>query len=475
MGKKVVAITSCITGIAHTYMAAEALKKAAAERDVQIHVETQGASGTENALTEEQIREADAIVFACDKTIDESRFAGRKVLAATADEGIRKPGELIDDALAGRGVRYAKASGETVAASSQEPSAIDGGAKSAGKRVFKHVMNGVSHMIPTVVAGGILMALSFVFGVNAYEQEGSVPWALYQMGSIGLGLMTPVLAAFIADSIADRPGFIPGLIGGMIASNIGSGFIGGIFAGLIAGYVTSGFNKLIKLPKELNGLKPILILPILGTAVVGFVMYYLIGYPIEMLTDAINGVLKSVSGGSAILLGVIVALLQFDLGGALSHVQYAFVVGALGSGITAPMAAVMVSGMTPPIGLAISTLVCPKLWSQEERDAGKACLLMGFSFITEGCIPFAAAYPLQIIPSAVIGNIVGCTTSLLLNVGISAPHGGLFLLLIPGVISNIPGWLLALALGSAVTALMITLSMARLRKQQEAEKAGAAA
>lgn len=467
MSKKIVAITSCVTGIAHTYMAAEAMKKYAAEKGYEIHVETQGATGVENALEPDDIASADAIVFAVDKAIDESRFAGRNVLEVTADAALKLPDTTIEDALAGKGVKRVESAAD-MSTDQPAPAAAANGAKG----VFQHVMDGVSHMIPVVVAGGILTALSFCFGLDVANQNGTIGWALNAMGGIGLGLMIPVFSAFIASSVADRPGFVPGIIGGMIAANIGAGFIGGIVSGLLAGYITFYLNKWIKLPVTLNGLKPILILPILSTAAVGLIMYFVVGQPVAWLTAALNDLLTNSVNSAPLLLSLIFSLMYLDLGGAMSHVLYAFAVGLLGEGITAPMAAAMLVGMVPPIGLALATIVRGKLWSEDERAAGKACLLLGLSFITEGCIPFAASYPLEIILSTFVGNFVGASICLVSGVTLNAPHGGLFLLLIPGVINNPIAWVLSIAVGSIVSCVLIIVLMS-IRRKREAKKSAA--
>ena len=310
MSKKVVAVTSCITGVAHTYMCATALESAAAELGYEIHVEKQGAAGVEDALTAEQIAEADAVVFATDKAVDnEGRFAGKDVVKIACDEGIKNARGAIEHAMAKNGT--VRIGGEEPAATA--PSA-PGKAASGASAVFRHVMSGVSHMLPIVVAGGILTALRYAFGsvvgdagiTWAFETEGSLAFYISQIGATyGLGMMIPVLAAFIADSVADRPGFVPGLIGGLIAVEIKSGFIGGIVAGLLAGYLTYYLNKGIKLPPAFNGLKPILILPLLSTAIVGLVMYYIVGAPVAMLTAAITDFLSGLSGAGNIALGIV--------------------------------------------------------------------------------------------------------------------------------------------------------------------------
>ncbi|QOY60880.1 PTS fructose transporter subunit IIC [Thermophilibacter immobilis] len=461
MSKKVVAITSCITGIAHTYMCAKALEDAAGELGYEIHVEKQGASGTEDELTFEQIAQADAVVFACDKAVDESRFAGKDVLKVTCDAGIKDPRGAIERAMARKGTERISAGDVTARRFSDEGRS---NAASGAATIFKHVMNGVSHMLPIVVAGGILTALRYAFGstitdgniVWAFEAEGSLPYYISQIGATyGLGMMIAVLSAFIADSIADRPGFVPGLIGGLIAGSIQAGFIGGILAGLLAGYVTLYLNKWIQLPPAFAGLKPILILPLLSTLVVGLVMYYVVGTPVALLTAAITSLLSSLNGAGNVVLGIMCGLLYFDLGGAVSKVLYAFAIGMLDTGVYGPMAAVMLCGMVPPIGMALATLIKRDLWNDDERDSGKAAALLGCSYITEGAIPFATSYPLQVLPGCMIGGAVAAVMSLLMGIECTAPHGGMFLLLIPNVINNIGGFLLCLAVGSIVCALIV--------------------
>lgn len=454
--KKIVAITSCPTGIAHTYMAAEALQTVAKEMGYEMKVETQGQSGAENVLTMTEINEADAIILAVDKGIDESRFVGRKALVVGVGKAIKETTTVIEDALNDKGTKLIQG----------DASSIKTEDSSEGiKGIYKHIMNGVSYMLPLVVAGGVLTALSFAFGIYAFQEEGSLAWALYQMGgAIGLGLMVPVLSAFIAHSIADRPGFAPGLIGGMIASNIGSGFLGGMLSGFIAGYTVLLLNKYIKLPKSFQGLKPVLILPIFSTLIVGLLMYFVIGTPIQMLTGAITDLLSSLTGASVIILGIVFGLLYIDLGGPLSKVLYAFAIGMVAEGVYAPMAAVMVCGMIPPVGIALATFIKPKLWTEEEREAGKAALLLGFSYITEGAIPFATSHPLVILPSTVVGGMVGASISLIMQVGTQAPHGGLFLAFIPNAVTNIAGFLIAIVVGSIVTAIMIIILKNRKEK-----------
>lgn len=447
---KIVAITSCPTGIAHTYMAAENLEVKAKELGHEIKVETQGAVGAENILTQNDINNADLIIFAIDKKIDESRFNGRTVLEVDANKAIKNPENVINNAINKVGTR--------VVGINQEKSSDDLMGAVELKGIYKHIMSGVSYMLPLVVAGGILIALSFAFGIYAFQEEGTLPWALYQIGGeSAFVLMVPILAGFISHSIADKSGFAPGVVGGFIANTIGAGFLGGILAGLISGYLVLFLNKTIKLPKTLQGLKPILIIPILSCLIIGLLMYYVIGTPIQMATASLTVFLNSLSGAGIVVLGIIFGLFYIDLGGPLSKVVYTFGVGALAEGVYGPMGAAMVCGMVPPLGIALSTFIRPKLWSKSEREAGKAAFFLGLSFITEGSIPFAAANPFVVLPACMAGSAVGSIVSLLLNVEIKAPHGGFFLALIPNAISNLPGFFIALAAGALTTCVVLTV------------------
>lgn len=446
MAKKIVAVTACTTGIAHTYMAAEKLEQVGTQLGYDIKVETQGASGQENPLADSDIKDADAIILAVDKNIDMSRFAGKDVLIVAASKAIKNPESLFEQALNKVGTTRIKSSEE----SSDE--LINVGSFSG---VYKHIMSGVSYMIPVVVAGGILLALSFAFGIYAAEEVNSLPWVLNQIGSSALGLMVPVLSAFIGHSIANKQGFAPAIVGGIIANSIGAGFLGGILSGLIAGYLVVLLNKGIKVPKSLAGLKTILIIPVLSTLIVGLLLYYVIGTPIQLLMAAVTNFLSSMSGAGVIILGLFFGLLYFDLGGPCSKVIYTFGVGALSEQLYGPMAAAMVCGMVPPIGIAISTFVQKNLWTKAERETGKAALVLGLSFITEGAIPFAASDPITVLPACMIGSAVGSIVSFLLNVEIRAPHGGFFLTLIPNAISNLFGFFIALLAGSIATAVVL--------------------
>ncbi len=456
MAKKIVAVTACTTGIAHTYMAAEKMEQTAEKLGYQIKVETQGASGQENPLTEQEIREADAIILAVDKNIDMSRFAGKDVLIVAASKAIKEPETVFTNALNKNGTTRVKGSDDS--------DELINVASFSG--IYKHIMGGVSYMIPVVVAGGILLALSFAFGIYANEEVGSLPWVLHQIGAgSALAMMVPVLSGFIGHSIANKSGFAPALVGGIIASSIGAGFLGGILSGLIAGYLVLYLNKMIKLPKSLQGLKTILVIPVLSTLIVGLLLYYVIGTPIQLLMTAITNFLSSMNGASVVILGILFGLFYFDLGGPCSKVIYTFGVGALSEQVYGPMAAAMVCGMIPPIGIAISTFVQKKLWTKAERETGKAALVLGLSFITEGAIPFAASDPFSVLPACMAGSAVGSIVSFLLKVEIRAPHGGFFLTVIPNAITNLPGFFLALLAGSITTAVVLgALKTIRMKK-----------
>lgn len=453
--KKILAVTACPTGIAHTYMAAEALIKAAKEKNIDLKVETRGAVGVENALTPQEIADAHAIIVAADTDVDEGRFAGKPVVKASVGEAIKNPGRLLDEALNKKAAASAYVA--QVEQIKEERSKQRTGA-------YKHLMNGVSYMIPLVVAGGLLIALSFVFGIKAFEQKGTLAAALMDIGGgSAFALMVPVLAGFIAFSIAEKPGLAPGLVGGMLASKIGAGFLGGIAAGFLAGYVAKWLKDNIKLPKNLEGLKPVLIIPLFATLIVGLLMIYVIGTPIKTIMDAMTAWLKSLSAGNAVLLGLILgAMMAFDMGGPVNKAAYTFAVGLLGSDVYGPMAAVMAAGMTPPLGLWLATLLAPHKYTEEEREAGKAAAVLGISFITEGAIPFAAADPLKVIPSIMIGSAVTGALSMAFGCTLRAPHGGIFVLPIPNAVGNLPMYALAIVIGTVVTALLVNL----LKKQK---------
>ncbi|MCI1966903.1 MAG: fructose-specific PTS transporter subunit EIIC [Oscillospiraceae bacterium] len=467
--KKLLAVTACPTGIAHTYMAAEALQQAAKKKDVSIKVETRGSVGVENRLTEEEIAEAHAIIIAADMDADEERFKGKPVVRVGAGEAIKAADQLIDRALA------MKAS-ETAATQSKPSDYVENVQKlkserSAGRTgPYKHLMSGVSFMIPIVVAGGLIIACSFLFGIYAFQQEGTLAWGLKKIGDSAMGLMVTVLSGYIAYSIADRPGLAPGLIGGALSSALGAGFLGGIFSGFLAGYLAKLLKDKLHLPKSLESLKPILIIPFVTTLVVGLMMVFVIGTPFSMLMNALVDWLKNMGTANAILLGVIMgAMMATDMGGPINKAAYTVGTALIASSIYAPMAAVMAAGMTPPIGLAIATFASKKKFNREEKEAGKAALVLGLSFITEGAIPFAAADPIRVIPSCMVGSAIAGGLAEAFGCLLRAPHGGLFVMLIPNAVSNVFLYLVAIAIGAVVTALMV-LALKKDKTQEQLTK-----
>ena len=463
MSKRIVAITACPTGVAHTFMAAEALEEVAKKRGYWIKVETRGSVGAKNALTAEEIAQADVVVIAADIELDLSRFAGKKLYKTSTGAALKKTAQEMDNALATQNVYQGSGSSGASAAKS-------GKAELPG--VYKHLMTGVSHMLPIVVAGGLLIALSFVFGIEAFKEEGSMAAALMKIGGASaFALMVPVMAGFIAYSIADRPGLAPGLIGGMLASSIGAGFLGGIAAGFIAGYTAKAIADNVKLPQTMEALKPILIIPFLASLITGLVMIYVVGTPIASIMKGLTDFLAGMSGANAILLGVILgAMMCFDLGGPVNKVAYVFGTGLLASNPNVPslpMAAVMAAGMVPAIGMGIATFVARNKFIDSEREAGKASFVLGLCFISEGAIPFAARDPMRVIPSTMAGGALAGALSMLFGCGLMAPHGGLFVLLIPGAISNALMYIVAIAAGSALTGLMYAM----LKPAQETQTA----
>jgi fructose PTS system EIIBC or EIIC component len=447
--KFIVAVTACPTGIAHTYMAADSLKAKAAEMGVDIKVETNGSGGAKNILTASDIKNAEAVIIAADTKVDMDRFAGKPVIEVPVAEGIRKPKDLIEKALKKDAPLY-QASGKPAADKKESRGGI-----------YKHLMNGVSNMLPFVVGGGILIAISFMFGYNAFNPEDPsyhpIAKALMDIGggSGAFGLLVPVLAGFIALSIADRPGFAPGMVGGLLAASGGAGFLGGLIAGFLAGYLVLGLKKAFSgLPSSLEGIKTILLYPLFGVALTGFLMLFLVNKPVGVLNQAITDWLSGLGTGNAVMLGIVLGLMMsFDMGGPVNKAAYVFGTGLLASGVYEPMAAIMAAGMVPPLGIALATTIFKNKFSKSDQNAGKACYVMGLSFITEGAIPFAAADPLRVIPSVMAGSAVAGGLSMMFNIGLRAPHGGLFVVpLVEG------GWLLYLAailIGAAVTAVLL--------------------
>lgn len=460
----IVAVTSCPTGIAHTFMAAEGVEKGAKALGHNVKVETQGSVGAQNKLTAQDVQEADVVIIAADTKVDMSRFGGKLVYETSSKAAIHDGEAVVKKALA-----------EATIYGSYTDSVAEARAERRASRTgpYKHLMTGVSYMIPFVVAGGLMIAFAFAFGgIYAYEAENSFAWALFQIGApSAFALMVPILAGFIAYSIADRPGLAPGMIGGMLASSMGSGFLGGIIAGFIAGYSVDWLNKNIKLPNTLAGLKPVLILPLLGSAIVGLLMIYVIGTPVKAILDALTAWLSGLQQGSALVLGLILgAMMAFDMGGPVNKAAYTFAVGLLDSEIYAPMAAVMAAGMTPPLGLALASALFKERFSPDEQEAGKAAAVLGISFITEGAIPFAARDPLRVIPSIMIGSAVTGALSMMFGSQLRVPHGGIFVLPIPNAVSGLLLYIVAILIGT-----LVTTGVLYLLKQPIAETEGVTA
>jgi len=457
--KKIVAVTACPTGIAHTFMAAEALEEAAKTKEVDIKVETRGAEGVDNELTTEDIENADAVIVAADTKVEMTRFQGTAVLSVAVGDAIDDAEGLIDEALA-KAETYDPSEEDLVNKVKDHKS--ERGSNRTG--AYKHLMNGVSRMIPFVVAGGLAIALAFVFGIKAFDPSHPsyhpIAEALAQLKGAGFTLMVPVLAGFIASSIADRPGLAPGMIGGFLANKVGAGFLGGIVAGFLAGYVTKWLKNTIKLPKTMKGLKPVLILPLLSTLIVGLLMIFVIGQPIGAVMSGLKGWLEGLTGTNRVLLGAIIgAMMAFDMGGPVNKAAYTFGAGLLASeASTGPiiMAAVMAAGMTPPLGLALATFMAPDKFDAQQKEAGKAAAALGISFVTEGAIPFAAADPIRVIPSIMTGSAVAGALSMLFKATLQAPHGGIFVLAIPGAVGNLLMYGVSIIIGTIVTAALVS-------------------
>ncbi|MCX8997360.1 fructose-specific PTS transporter subunit EIIC [Rhizobiaceae bacterium BDR2-2] len=445
---KIVAVTSCPTGIAHTFMAAEGLQGGAKVLGHAIRVETQGSVGAQDGLTPAEIAEADLVVIAADKQVDLARFAGKRVFLSPTKPAITDGAGLIRRALAEARVQ------DAAAGAASEADGASSGADKAG--VYRHLMTGVSFMLPFVVAGGLLIAIAFALGgIYVYEDqyEGTLGWTLFQIGSKGaFALMVPALGGYIAYSIADRPGIAPGMVGGLIATSIEAGFLGGIAAGFIAGYTVLALTRTIRLPKNLAGLMPVLILPLLATAVTGLLMYYVVGTPTARLLAAMTAWLQGMQGSSAAILGLILGgMMAVDMGGPVNKAAYAFGTALISSGVTQPMAAIMCAGMTPPLALALACRLFPTRFTADEREAGNAAFVLGLAFVTEGAIPFAARDPLRVIPSLIAGSAVAGAICMALAVELRVPHGGIFVLPIPNAVSNLTGFVIALVVGTLVS------------------------
>ncbi|MEF8747580.1 MAG: PTS fructose-like transporter subunit IIB [Candidatus Accumulibacter propinquus] len=447
--RKIVAITACPTGIAHTFMAAEALKKAAARHGYTIKVETQGSVGARNTLSAEEIAAADVVIIGADTHVDTSRFAGKRVHETSVGRALKETDRVLQEAFAlpaPSGAALQRAAELTEARTPEKPAGA-----------YKHLLTGVSYMLPIVVAGGLVIALSFVFGIEAFKEKGSLAASLMDIGGgAAFALMIPVLAGFIAFSIADRPGLAPGLVGGMLASQLQAGFLGGIVAGFIAGYVARYLRDHIHLPVHFEGLKPVLLIPLLATLVVGLLMIYVVGSPARAIMEGLTRFLQGLSGTNAVLLGLLLGgMMAVDMGGPINKAAYTFGVGLLASNSFMPMAAVMAAGMVPPLGIALATFLARNRFSADEQIAGKAAAVLGISFITEGAIPFAAKDPLRVIPACVAGAAITGALSMIFGCTLHAPHGGIFVLAIPNAVGQLLPYVGAIAAGTLLTALVL--------------------
>lgn len=457
---RILAVTSCPTGIAHTYMAAEGLEKAAKAKGCSIKVETRGSGGAKNVLTDKEIAEADCIIVAADAKVPMERFHGKRLIECAVSDGISKADQLIDRAMKGDAPIYEAGSGE---AQEKAPAASGG----IGHKLYTQLMNGVSHMLPFVVGGGILIALAFLIDglsvdINSLSDEmrsnfgtiTPVAAVFRQIGNLAFGFMLPVLAGFIAESIADRPGLALGFVGGMIAANGKSGFLGALVAGFLAGYVIVLLKKIFsKLPEAIEKISPVLLYPLFGILITGLIMLFVVEPPIGALNTALNTALTNMSGTSKILLGIIVAgMMSIDMGGPFNKAAYVFGTASIAAGNYDIMAAVMIGGMVPPCAIALATLLFKHKFTKQERESGPVNFIMGLAFITEGAIPFAASDPARVLPSCVIGSALAGALSMAFGCTLMAPHGGIFVF---PVVDHALMYLVALVAGTVVGAVLL--------------------
>ena len=453
--KYIIGVTACPTGIAHTYMAAESLTKTAQEMGYKVKIETNGSTGVKNGLTAEDIAKADGIIVAADKKVEMDRFLGKKVVIVPVVQAMKRPKELIEESLTTAPI-YSKDTkgGETSIA----------GMLGADKRggVYKHLMSGISNMLPFVIGGGILIALSYAFGIHSADPSSpQYNFFAYILNTVGskytFSLMIPVLAGFIGSSIADRPGFAPAMVGGFIASSTDAGFLGGIIAGFLGGYVVLMLKKAFaKWPHSLDGLKPMLIFPVLGVLITGALMIIVVDPPVAAIMHGAEALLTSMGTGYLVLLGAVVAgMMAVDMGGPVNKTAYTFGLAMLAAGDNAPMAAIMAGGMVPPLAVALSSTFAKHKYSEGERTAGKTAYVLGLSFITEGTIPFAAADPGRVIPCCIAGSAVAGALSMLFGITMPAPFGGIFVVPLAG--GNPLLYLLAIGIGSAVAAILLSI------------------
>ena len=454
-GYRVLAVTACPTGIAHTFMAAESLEEKAKNMGVTIKVETNGSGGAKNVLTAKEIEEAECIIIAADKKVDMARFDGKKVIQTKVANGIHKAEELINKATSGDAPVY------NHSGSKNADEEVSSEKESIGRQIYKHLMNGVSHMLPFVIGGGILIALAFLFDDYSIDPANfgmNTPFAAFlkTVGGTAFDFMLPILAGYIAMSIGDRPALAVGFVGGMLANKGGSGFLGALLAGFIAGYLVVGLKKLFeKLPNSLEGLKPVLLYPFFGILLIGAIIMFIINPPVSALNTGITNALNNMGESSRILLGAVLGgMMAFDMGGPLNKAAYVFGTASLANGQFEIMAAVMIGGMVPPLAIALCSTFFKKKFTKKERQSAVTNYVMGLSFITEGAIPFAAADPLRVIPSCVIGSATAGALSMFFGCALRAPHGGIFVL---PVISNPIGYFIALVAGSLIGMLVLAV------------------
>lgn len=459
--QKIVGITACPTGVAHTFMAAEALEEEAKGQGHWIKIETRGSVGAKNQLTEQEIADADIVIIAADIDVDLSRFEGKRLYKTSTSAALKKTKQELTNAFDTGRVYHQDAAGKAKTTQTTDTQEKTG--------VYKHLMTGVSHMLPLVVAGGLCIALSFVFGIDAFKEQGTLAAALMQIGGdSAFKLMIPVLAGFIAFSIADRPGLAPGLIGGMLASTLGTGFLGGIVAGFLAGYSAKLIADYLPLPQSMSALKPILIIPLIASLVTGLAMIYVVGEPVAGIMQSLTTFLSNMNDGNAVLLGILLgAMMCFDLGGPVNKAAYTFGVGLLASQSYLPMAAVMAAGMVPAMGMGLATFLARSKFTPSEQEAGKASFVLGLCFISEGAIPFAARDPMRVIPACMAGGALTGALSMLVGAKLMAPHGGIFVLAIPNAISHPLLYLVAILAGTLVTGFIYASIKPSLEKQAQ--------
>ncbi len=454
----IIAITACPTGIAHTYLAEANLKKNAKKLGLNILVETQGAVESEYIFSSDDIRNADAVLIAADKVIDMSRFAGKKIFKVSVTRAAKDAFGLLNDIISGKIVpEMMVQSGTNIS----ETTSRENDKSTFLSNIYIHLVTGVNLMIPFVVAGGILIALSFTFGITASTPGDPHFNPIAKMlsdigGGAAFALMLPILALGISRSICGNIGTVSGAVGGMLAIHTGSGFLGAIFAGFLAGYITFLLAKYINLPKSLAGLKPILIIPLLSVLLTGILMIVVVGEPIKYLLETLTTFLTNMGNINAAFLGLLMGMMMaFDMGGPLNKTVVMFAIGLMSTGIYEPIAACMAAGMVPPLGIALATTLFKRKFTSQERETGKVTYILGLSFITEGAIPYAVTDPLRVIPAIVIGSGVAGALSMALGCASRAPHGGVFVMFIPNVITNVLAYAFSIIIGAVVTALIL--------------------